>query len=792
MSFAMQTYAKQQYGERTYTSLRSILDDPADALVTSASLLSRPVAEDLDILSASQYPQGLMQQPYEGNPRKRKTASSSQQLYGGIVPVDDSMSDHLLSSTTPESQPRQKKKKQQKPANKRASNASAVIPGNGNDTEQVDSKKQRGRPRLDIQDEAAADRRRTQIRLAQRAYRHRKETTISALKQKVTDLRDTVDRMNETFLTLHRHIVENGLLASDISLGQQLQAAEEEFAVLAKMSSLESDDEEAGGDVRDHPKENSRRSSKSDKTDAKQRQHASRPDRTLSSSSSQQLAEPGREMEGGQAASSHGGGGQVSSTTASAEAELGSISIPLDHISHSSSSSNNDHQDRATKNTNNAPPSPNPDPPEAEAAWYEEVNVNDQDFTDGLLDFNSINTTITNPLLPLVNVNQHDNHTVYEEQPQPPPGALEIERPLVSPSNHGSYTYSFQETTFARRLHRMVLERGFRNLSNPAVDVKAIQHSFRFSFCFANRKHMIGRFQEILRRRAGEALENFAAPFLAIGGAGTHFPRRDELGNPIYPPNCLSPLKAFGPFPYIESETPRADSSVQELLENIGFGGEWYDSHDVEEYLKTKGIFLDGHSSFVDVDPSVVMGLANFNGSGSGSSTNSIGRSDSGATTYTSGTAAAPFSSSSSTSTSSIPSPPSDVSPNVHGNDLLSTTTTSSSPSYGHENPWWTNGTNSAANIGTNTHELPSALPSPHSAAMPFGSQSQQQQESHFQTVLTFDVDQFLEHMVESGACLGRAPGFRKERVDEALAKSLSWSSSLSFGSNMNLQEIFG
>ncbi|KAL2435153.1 hypothetical protein ABEF95_014036 [Exophiala dermatitidis] len=790
----MQTYAKQQYGERTYTSLQSILDDPADALVTSASLLSRPVAGDLDILSASQYPQGLMQQPYEGNPRKRKTASSSQQLYGGIVPIDDSISDHLLSSTTPESQPRQKKKKQQNPTNKRASNASTVIPGNGNDTEQVDNKKQRGRPRLDIQDETAADRRRTQIRLAQRAYRHRKETTIAALKQKVTNLRDTVDRMNETFLTLRHHIVENGLLASDVSLGQQLQAAEEEFAVLAKMSSLESDDEEEGGDVKDHPKENSRRSSKSDKTSAKQRQHASRTGRTLSSSSSQQLPEPGREMEGGQAASSYGGVGQVSSTTANAEAELGRISIPSDHISHNNNSgsgsgngngSNNGQQARAINNTNNAPPDPNSDPSEAvaAAAWYEDVNVNDQDFSDGLLDFNSINPTVIDPLLPLVNVTHHDNHTSYE---QPPPG-LEIERPLVSPSNHGLYTYSFQETTFARRLHRMVLERGFRKLSNPTVDVKSIQHSFRFSFCFSNRKHMIGRFQEILRRRAGEALEDFAAPFLAIGGAGTHFPRRDDLGNPIYPPNCLSPLKAFGPFPYIESETPRADSSVQELLENIGFTGEWYDSHDVEEYLKTKGIFLDGHSSFVDLDPSVVMGLANLNGSGSTSTStaNSVGRSDSGATTYS--TTAAPFPSSSSSS-----SPLSDV--YDHFVDGSNTTTTSSSPSYGHENyPWWTHGSNSATTTDTRPHQIPSA--SPHSSAMPFASQSQsrhQHQQPHFQTVLTFDVDQFLEHMVKSGACLGRAPGFRKERVDEALAKSLSWSSGMSFGSNMNLQEIFG
>src|SRR5262249_5897750 len=65
------------------------------------------------------------------------------------------------------------------------------------------------------------------------------------------------------------------------------------------------------------------------------------------------------------------------------------------------------------------------------------------------------------------------------------------------------------------------------------------------------------------------------------------------------------PAKAFGPSPLVIPETPRSEESISEMLEAIGFGGEWFDAHDVEEYLKTKGIALDGHSSFVEVDPSV-------------------------------------------------------------------------------------------------------------------------------------------------------------------------------------------
>ncbi|KAI9878921.1 MAG: hypothetical protein M1823_006895, partial [Watsoniomyces obsoletus] len=76
----------------------------------------------------------------------------------------------------------------------------------------------------------------------------------------------------------------------------------------------------------------------------------------------------------------------------------------------------------------------------------------------------------------------------------------------------------------------------------------------------------------------------------------------------------LSPEKALvsqdmGPYKTVwgDAETPRVEANdVPSLLEAIGYGGEWFDSHDVEEYLKTKGIFLDGHSSFVEVDPSVI------------------------------------------------------------------------------------------------------------------------------------------------------------------------------------------
>ena len=43
-------------------------------------------------------------------------------------------------------------------------------------------------------------RRRTQIRMAQRAYRQRKESTLDELRKRVSDLTNTIELMNKSFL----------------------------------------------------------------------------------------------------------------------------------------------------------------------------------------------------------------------------------------------------------------------------------------------------------------------------------------------------------------------------------------------------------------------------------------------------------------------------------------------------------------------------------------------------------------------------------------------------------------
>ncbi len=300
------------------------------------------------------------------------------------------------------------------------------------------------------------------------------------------------------------------------------------------------------------------------------------------------------------------------------------------------------------------------------------------------------------------------------------------------------------------------------------------------------------RFKELLHRKAGEALENWNIPFFHIGGAGTHYPRLDQDGKPIYPPNMLSPEKALvsqdmGPHQWIGrgAETPRADlRDIQAMLEAIGYGGEWFDSHDVEEYLKTKGIYLDGHSSFVEVDPSAILPQVPK------STSNSI---RSGSTSPTENMLQTP--------SPAVPTYPTvtDLLTQQEMNELYGPTLVpnaadfkfdeqdmtefpprpqeqlSAEQVYNHQIwPWTLSGSYPYYADSESGEPFPHlATPAPGNVSLEYTTDLANTTCSR-NTALTLDVEKFVERMVDGGACLGRAPGFRKELVENALALSVA------------------
>lgn len=165
------------------------------------------------------------------------------------------------------------------------------------------------------------------------------------------------------------------------------------------------------------------------------------------------------------------------------------------------------------------------------------------------------------------------------------------------------FTYSHDETTFARRLTRAALEKGFQLLSTANMRPSALNYVFRLSLHYLTLDQLRARFKILLARSVNEDLDNWETPFIHLGGAGTHYPRRDSHGNIIPRKNAWT-VRQMGP---AEKRTVRmenvADGRREDVngLELSGMEGEWFDAYDVQGYLEEHwNCRLDPGSSFAE------------------------------------------------------------------------------------------------------------------------------------------------------------------------------------------------
>jgi hypothetical protein len=151
-----------------------------------------------------------------------------------------------------------------------------------------------------------------------------------------------------------------------------------------------------------------------------------------------------------------------------------------------------------------------------------------------------------------------------------------------------AFTYSHDETTFARRLTRAALETGFHLLSTANVRPSALNYVFKLSLPYLSLDELRTRFKMLLSRNVNEDLDFWETPFIHLGGAGTHYPRKDANGNIIAKKNLWT-IRQIGP---LEKRMVRlenvADGRWQELhdIDLTAFEGEWFDAHDVQGYLE--------------------------------------------------------------------------------------------------------------------------------------------------------------------------------------------------------------
>ncbi|CAK7236819.1 hypothetical protein SEUCBS140593_009748 [Sporothrix eucalyptigena] len=240
---------------------------------------------DLAILSAAQYDIGVQlpaMRATRGSKRKLQSSSSTATGPASKIPTTQSTHSSVLSRTTRTTHPTNvpdllsavdvlpsietamgappsKARKPPKRSSTKASSASNpgdqvdVVGSDGDDddenVEEAEKKRARGRPRIDVKDITAADRRRTQIRLAQRAYRSRKEKAIVSLEKRVNSLKEANEAMSNAFMALHDFAVERGLLDKHPDLAQQLRQTTEVFLEMARQSSADEEMEDNDDDA---------------------------------------------------------------------------------------------------------------------------------------------------------------------------------------------------------------------------------------------------------------------------------------------------------------------------------------------------------------------------------------------------------------------------------------------------------------------------------------------------------------------------------------------------------------
>lgn len=104
----------------------------------------------------------------------------------------------------------------------------------------------------------------------------------------------------------------------------------------------------------------------------------------------------------------------------------------------------------------------------------------------------------------------------------------EIEQPIpfVSQPNPPK-SYSSQETTFARRLHRACLENAYQLVLDPLRNPGRYHKVFKLSLMGRERSKILAGLRMILNRGPHEDLNFWEAPLIHVGGAGTHYPPRD-------------------------------------------------------------------------------------------------------------------------------------------------------------------------------------------------------------------------------------------------------------------------
>lgn len=413
-------------------------------------------------------------------------------------------------------------------------------------------------------------RRRTQIRLAQRAYRHRKDTAITSLEQRVKELEKANDDMSQEFHQLYDLLLSEHVLDTSPQIVQPLTTIANRFI-----------------SVSDKAKSGSTDGGKSDGSD-----------------------EPYAVDSAAGMANSIVNASSHSSSIPKSNAQAPQPAQPLATVPHTSSSLNL------------------PLPTFSEGEVH---NLNLAVATSAPV--SAATTTAATTAPPMVHLPASMSYEVVT-QPTPENASFPFYSSMKpdsdnfpsqispGPSPYGTLSapvsYASHELTFGRRLQRVTTERGLQLISMPNPPPERFAAVFGFCLLFEPREAIINRLQLTLSRNHYEDLSHWRAPFTNLGGAGTFYPDARSAQNGSDDALATMPFGNEGTRSYCKPQeltgfsmgpfNPDVIRTLDERMDHKmkmqwpGFEGEFFDTDEVEVYLRQLGVFIPQPAEFVEAD----------------------------------------------------------------------------------------------------------------------------------------------------------------------------------------------
>ncbi|QPH10983.1 hypothetical protein C2857_002525 [Epichloe festucae Fl1] len=576
-------------------------------------------------------------------------------------------------------------------------------------------KRSRGRPRLDTKDETAADRRRTQIRLAQRAYRHRKDTAITTLEKRVKELERANNDMSKEFNAFFGVLVSERVLDAAPHALQRLSSIANKITTTADKARISNSDSSLSDDDDDevNASGSGQRHSRISSTPA--------PRISPSEQSPVQLAfQPEASFQ------------QANYPTACAVLAPATAVAPMTSSSYSGGP------------LIHVPPSVN----------YEIVTA----------------ATPQNASFPFYSSMEPSAADEIEENLASAPSPYgTIAAPL---------SFAANEQTFGRRLQRNSIEGALRLIMSTHPPPDRFAAVFGFCLFFESIEDIIKRLQLALSRSPFEDLCNWKLPFTNLGGAGTFFPEQSPLRSPnsasgrmpIGNQGTRSYSKpqeftgmSMGPWgPEVQAtRDERIDYGVDRRMQMMlaGFEGDFFDPDEVETYLRQLNIFIPQRADFIQAEINVDElgghdGASRADGSALPAQQLSYGSTDSGCGSSAQ-SAMWTTNSNSNSSASGV----------VDSSCPLTNQHVGKAPMMTQGQPFSELAAGSAGEFGN------SVAPAPYVVTPPAGGNGIWSQPMNWpnKVKITLDVGVLVRELTNSSICLGRSPGVRRKDINVAI-----------------------